>query len=159
MVDVARYFIDFLKGESCGKCVPCREGLAKLSEILNRITRGEGKMEDLETLQDIGEILNIGALCALGRTAINPVLSTLKYFKDEYIAHIRDRKCPAGVCRDLIEYEIDAEKCTGCGACARACSTKAITGEKRKPHAIDKEMCIKCGACFDSCKFGAVVKH
>jgi NADH:ubiquinone oxidoreductase subunit F (NADH-binding)/(2Fe-2S) ferredoxin/NAD-dependent dihydropyrimidine dehydrogenase PreA subunit len=159
MVDVARYFIDFLKGESCGKCTPCREGLTTLSEILNRITHGEGKMEDLQTMEDIGEILNIGALCALGRTATNPVLSTLKYFKDEYIAHIKDKKCPAGVCRELIEYEIDADKCTGCGACARACSTNAITGEKKEPHVINKGMCIKCGACFDVCKFDAVVKH
>jgi NADH:ubiquinone oxidoreductase subunit F (NADH-binding)/(2Fe-2S) ferredoxin/NAD-dependent dihydropyrimidine dehydrogenase PreA subunit len=159
MVDVARYFIDFLKGESCGKCTPCREGLTTLSEILNRITHGEGKMEDLKTMEDIGEILNIGALCALGRTATNPVLSTLKYFKDEYIAHIKDKKCPAGVCRELIEYEIDTEKCTGCGVCARACSTSAITGEKREPHVINKGLCIKCGACFDVCKFGAVIKH
>jgi NADH:ubiquinone oxidoreductase subunit F (NADH-binding)/(2Fe-2S) ferredoxin len=159
MVDVARYFIDFLKGESCGKCTPCREGLAKLSEILSRITRGEGEPEDLETMQDIGEILNIGALCALGRTATNPVLSTIKYFKDEYMAHIIDKKCPAGVCRELIEYAIDSEKCTGCGACARACSTKAISGEKREPHMINQGMCIKCGVCFDSCKFGAVTKR
>jgi NADH:ubiquinone oxidoreductase subunit F (NADH-binding)/(2Fe-2S) ferredoxin/NAD-dependent dihydropyrimidine dehydrogenase PreA subunit len=158
MVDVARYFIDFLKGESCGKCTPCREGLANLSEILNRITHGEGRMEDLETMQDIGEILNIGALCALGRTATNPVLNTIKYFKDEYIAHIRDKKCPAGVCRELIEYTIDAEKCTGCGVCARGCSTKAISGEKSQPHAINQGLCIKCGACFDSCKFRAVIK-
>ena len=159
MVDVARYFIDFLKGESCGKCTPCREGLSKLSEILNRITHGEGEPEDLETMQDIGEILNIGALCALGRTATNPVLSTIKYFKDEYVAHIRDKKCPAGVCRELIEYTIDSEKCTGCGVCARACSTKAISGEKRQPHMINQGMCIKCGVCFDSCKFGAITKR
>jgi len=110
-------------------------------------------------MQDIGEILNIGALCALGRTATNPVLSTIKYFKDEYLAHIRDKKCPAGVCRELIEYTIDSEKCTGCGVCARGCSTKAISGEKRQPHMINQGMCIKCGACFDSCKFGAVTKR
>jgi NADH:ubiquinone oxidoreductase subunit F (NADH-binding)/(2Fe-2S) ferredoxin/NAD-dependent dihydropyrimidine dehydrogenase PreA subunit len=159
MVDVARYFIEFLKGESCGKCTPCREGLSKLSEILDRITHGEGRPEDLETMQDLGDILNIGALCALGRSAANPVLSTIRYFKDEYLAHIVDKKCPAGVCRELIEYSIDAEKCTGCGVCLRACSTRAITGAKKQPHVINTGLCIKCGACFDSCRFNAVVKH
>ncbi len=158
MVDVARYFIDFLKGESCGKCVPCREGLARMSDILNRISHGEGKLEDLDAMSDLGEILSDGALCALGRSAANPVLSTLKYFRDEYLAHINDKKCPAGVCRELIEYSIDADKCTGCGVCARACSTNAITGEKREPHTINQGMCIKCGACYDSCKFDAVIK-
>jgi NADH-quinone oxidoreductase subunit F len=159
MVDVARYFIEFLKGESCGKCTPCREGLSKLSEILKRIVHGEGKPADLDTMTDLGEILNIGALCALGRSAANPVLSTMKYFKDEYLAHINDKKCPAAVCRELIEFTIDSEKCTGCGVCARACSTKAISGEKRQPHVINHDMCIKCGACFDSCKFDAVKKQ
>jgi NADH-quinone oxidoreductase subunit F len=159
MVDVARYFIEFLKGESCGKCVPCREGLSKLSEILNRIVRGEGKTEDLDTMTDLGEILDIGALCALGRSAANPVLTTLRYFKDEYLAHIVDKKCPAHVCRELIEFSIDAEKCTGCGVCARGCATKAISGEKKLPHVINQAMCIKCGACFDSCKFDAIMKQ
>jgi NAD-dependent dihydropyrimidine dehydrogenase PreA subunit len=159
MVDVARYFIEFLKGESCGKCTPCREGLSKLSEILDRITHGEGKPEDLDTMTDLAEVLDSGALCALGRTAANPVLSTIRYFRDEYTAHIIDKKCPAHVCRELIEYSIDAEKCTGCGVCLRACSTKAITGKKKEPHAINQGMCIKCGACFDGCKFNAVVKQ
>ena len=159
MVDVARYFIEFLKGESCGKCIPCREGLAKMSDILSRITHGEGKPEDLDTMMDLAEILNTGALCALGRTAANPVLSTIKYFKDEYMAHINEKKCPAGVCRELITYSIDSEKCTGCGVCARACSTKAISGNKREPHVINQGMCIKCGVCYDSCKFGAVIKQ
>jgi NADH:ubiquinone oxidoreductase subunit F (NADH-binding)/(2Fe-2S) ferredoxin/NAD-dependent dihydropyrimidine dehydrogenase PreA subunit len=158
MVDVARYFIEFLKGESCGKCTPCREGLSKLSDILNRITHGQGKPEDLETMTDLGEILDAGALCALGRTAANPVLSTIKYFKDEYIAHIKDKKCPAGVCRELIQYEIDPEKCTGCGACVRGCSTSAISGEKKEPHIINQGLCIKCGVCYDTCKFGAISK-
>jgi ferredoxin len=158
MVDVARYFIEFLKGESCGKCTPCREGLAKLSEILDRITHGQGRPEDLDIMNDLAGVLD-GALCALGRTAANPVLSTLRYFKDEYIAHIIDKKCPAHVCRELITYNIDAEKCTGCGVCLRACSTRAITGEKKQPHVINQDLCIKCGACFDGCKFGAVMKQ
>ena len=159
MVDVARYFIDFLKGESCGKCIPCREGLAKMSEILNRITHGQGRPEDLDAMTDLSEILANGALCALGRTAANPVISTLKYFKDEYMAHINEKKCPAGVCRELVRYDIDPEKCTGCGVCLRGCSTKAIIGEKGQPHTINQGMCIKCGVCYDSCKFGAVIKQ
>ncbi len=159
MVDVARYFIEFLKGESCGKCTPCREGLAKLSEILNRITHGQGVPEDLELMADLGEILHDGALCALGKSAANPVLSTLKYFKDEYLAHINEKKCPAGVCRELLTFSIDPEKCTGCGVCARGCSTNAISGEKKQPHVINQGMCIKCGVCYDACKFGAVIKE
>jgi NADH:ubiquinone oxidoreductase subunit F (NADH-binding)/(2Fe-2S) ferredoxin len=159
MVDVARYFIDFLKGESCGKCIPCREGLSKMSEILNRITHGQGRPEDLDAMTDLAEILANGALCALGRTAANPVISTLKYFKDEYMAHINEKKCPAGVCRELVKYDIDPEKCTGCGVCLRGCSTKAIIGEKGQPHTINQGMCIKCGVCYDSCKFGAVIKQ
>jgi NADH-quinone oxidoreductase subunit F len=158
MVDVARYFIEFLKGESCGKCTPCREGLVKMSEILNRITHGQGKPEDIDTMIDLGEILANGALCALGRSAANPVLSTIKYFKDEYMAHINDKKCPAGVCRELIEFTIDPDKCTGCGLCARNCSTNAISGEKKEPHVINQGLCIKCGVCYDSCKFDAVIK-
>jgi len=159
MVDAARYFIEFLKGESCGKCVPCREGLTRMSEVLNRITKGKGKQKDLDTLEDLAGILSDGALCALGQTAANPVLSTLHYFRDEYIAHIDEKKCPASVCRELIQYSIDPEKCEGCLRCLRACPTGAISGEKRKAHTINQEMCIKCGACYDVCKFGAVIKR
>jgi NADH-quinone oxidoreductase subunit F len=159
MVDAARYFIEFLKGESCGKCVPCREGLTRMSEVLNRITKGKGKQKDLDTLEDLAGILSDGALCALGQTAANPVLSTLHYFRDEYIAHIDEKKCPASVCRELIQYSIDPEKCEGCLRCLRACPTGAISGEKRKAHTINQDMCIKCGACYDVCKFGAVIKR
>ena len=158
MVDIARYFVEFLKGESCGKCVPCREGLNRMSEVLNRITRGKGEREDLDTLEDIAGILGDGALCALGKTAANPVLSTLHYFRDEYIAHIDEKRCPAGVCRELTRYSIDPERCEGCLRCLRACPTGAISGEKRKPHTLNQGMCIKCGACYDVCEFNAVIK-
>jgi NADH-quinone oxidoreductase subunit F len=158
MVDVARYFIEFLKGESCGKCTPCREGLNRMSEILSRITQGKGKKEDLDTLEDLAGILSGGALCALGQTAANPVLSTLKYFRDEYLAHIEQKKCPAGVCRELIQYSIDPQKCQGCLRCLRACPTGAISGEKREPHTLNQGLCIKCGACYDVCKFDAVIR-
>jgi len=159
MVDVAKYFIEFLKGESCGKCTPCREGINRMSEILSRITQGRGKPEDLDTLEDLAGILSAGALCALGQTAANPVMSTLKYFRDEYIAHIEQKKCPAGVCRELIQYSIDPEQCVGCLRCLRACPTGAITGEKREPHTLNQGLCIKCGACYDVCKFNAVVRQ
>jgi len=159
MVDVARYFVEFLKGESCGKCTPCREGLNRMSEILGRITRGKGKREDLDTLEDLAGILSGGALCALGQTAANPVLSTLHYFKDEYLAHIDEKKCPAGVCRELIQFSIDPDKCEGCLRCLRECPTRAVSGEKRQAHTINQEMCIRCGACYDVCKFNAVIRQ
>jgi NADH:ubiquinone oxidoreductase subunit F (NADH-binding)/(2Fe-2S) ferredoxin/NAD-dependent dihydropyrimidine dehydrogenase PreA subunit len=159
MVDIARYFIEFLKGESCGKCIPCREGLTRMSEILNNITQGKGTRKDLDTLEDLGEILKDGALCALGTSAANPVLSTLRYFRDEYIAHIDEKKCPAGVCRELIQYSVDPAKCEGCSRCLKECPMSAISGEKRKPHTINQGVCIKCGACYDVCKFGAVIKQ
>jgi len=157
MVDVARYFIDFLVQESCGKCAPCRDGLPRMLGILNGITEGKGTAEDIDTLNELCDVLTWGALCGLGTSAANPVLSTLKYFKDEYLAHIRDKKCPAGVCKALITYRIIAEKCTGCMLCAKNCPQKCITGEKKMPHVIDESKCIKCGICYDVCKFDAVM--
>ena len=157
MVDVARYFLNFLREESCGKCSPCREGIARSLEVLDRICDGEGQPGDIALLEELGELLEGFSLCALGRTAANPVLSTIRYFRDEYEAHIHDHRCPAGVCKALITYSIDPEKCTGCTACARQCPQEAISGEKKEPHLIDQDLCIRCGVCLDTCKFGAVV--
>ena len=156
MVNVAKYFLQFTQSESCGKCVPCRIGTKRLLEILDRITKGKGKEEDIELLQTLSSNIKSASLCGLGQTAPNPVMSTLKYFRDEYDAHIRDKKCPSKVCRDLLLYSVIGKTCTGCGACLRACPSGAITGEKKKPHRIDPEKCIKCGACFDVCKFASV---
>jgi NADH-quinone oxidoreductase subunit F len=156
MVDVAKYFLKFLEEESCGKCTPCREGVKQMRIILDRITEGKGEERDIETLEWIGAGVIDGSLCALGGTAPYPVLSTIKYFRDEYLAHIRDKKCPAGVCKPLITYSVVADNCTGCTACARVCPTKAATGEKKKVHTINQETCIKCGACYDACKFDAI---
>jgi NADH:ubiquinone oxidoreductase subunit F (NADH-binding)/(2Fe-2S) ferredoxin/NAD-dependent dihydropyrimidine dehydrogenase PreA subunit len=155
MVDVARYFIDFLLDESCGKCTPCREGLFALSKILNRICNGEGKEEDLDDLENISDTIIETSLCQLGGTAPNPVISTLRYFKDEYKEHIFDKKCRAGVCKPLIKYSIN-ENCTGCTLCAKSCPVDAIKGEVKKIHSIDTEKCIKCGICYEVCKFNAV---
>ncbi len=157
MVDVARYFIDFLVDESCGRCVPCREGLERMSEILNDICEGRGKEGDIELLEELSEVMKDTSMCGLGRTAPNPVLTTIHYFRDEYDAHIKEKKCPAHVCKALIEYYIDAEKCTGCLACLKACPEGAIAGEKEKVHVINREKCSKCGICYDTCKFGAVI--
>jgi NADH-quinone oxidoreductase subunit F len=156
MVDVARYFVDFLKDESCGQCNPCREGLKQMLEILTRICQGEGKTGDVELLEELGSMIQKFSLCGLGTSAPNPVLTTLLYFRDEYEKHIRDKKCPAGVCKPLFHYEIDMEVCSGCQACFRKCPQEAISGEKKKPHRIDQEKCIKCGICYDACKFNAV---
>ncbi|MCX5858638.1 MAG: 4Fe-4S binding protein, partial [Proteobacteria bacterium] len=156
MVDVARYFLNFLQDESCGMCFPCREGLDQLLTIVTAITEGKGKPEDLKLLEEIGEMMRDASLCALGRTAPNPLLSTLRYFRSEYEAHILKKKCPAGVCKALIRYEIRKAKCTGCGACAKLCPEKAISGKKDQPHEIDPAKCIKCGICKDTCKYGAI---
>ncbi len=157
MVDIARYFLDFLKEESCGKCVPCREGIARSLEILKRICEGKGRPDDIVLLEELSETILGFSLCALGRTAPNPVLSTLKYFRDEYEAHIHEQRCPAGVCKPLIEYWIDPNLCTGCKACTRVCPQLCITGEKNAPHVVNKMQCIKCGACYDVCRFQAIV--
>lgn len=156
MVDVARYFLNFLRDESCGKCLSCREGTHRMWEIVNRITEGEGKQEDIELLQSLAYAVRDGSMCALGQTAANPVLSTLRYFLDEYQAHIEDKKCPAGVCKELIQYKIVDENCTGCLACLKACPQEAISGELKKVHVLDQEKCIKCGACYEVCNFDAV---
>ena len=156
MVDIARYFIEFLESESCGKCVPCREGIRRMNNILEEICAGKGQEGDIELLQKMSKVIIDGSLCALGGSAPNPVLSTITYFREEYEAHIRDRRCPAAVCKALIEYRIDPEKCTGCGVCLKKCPAKCITGEKKQPHVIDKTKCIKCGACYESCKFDAI---
>ncbi|GAG92656.1 unnamed protein product, partial [marine sediment metagenome] len=158
MVDVARYFLRFLKDESCGKCVPCREGIKRMLEILDRICDGEGKSGDIELLQELSQSVMKASLCALGTTAPNPVLTTIRYFRDEYEAHIRDKACPAGVCTNLFEYFIDETICTGCGRCKKECPTGAISGNKKEPHVIDSGLCIKYGACFEACKFNAVKK-
>jgi len=157
MVDVARYFLDFLQNESCGKCVPCREGIKRMLEIVTRITKGQAGEEDLELLQDLARMVKDFSLCGLGQTVPNTVLSTLRYFGDEYDAHIRDRKCPAGVCRDLITYVILEDKCTGCGACFKLCPQQAIQGKPKELHLIDPAKCMRCGICRDACPFEAII--
>jgi NADH:ubiquinone oxidoreductase subunit F (NADH-binding)/(2Fe-2S) ferredoxin len=156
MVDVAKYFISFLVEESCGKCAPCRDGLPRMLRILTDITDGNGKDGDIEVLEELCDVLTYGALCGLGTSAANPVLSTIRYFRDEYEAHIRDKRCPAGVCKNLITYRIDPEACTGCTLCAKKCPQECIAGEKKQTHVIDESKCIKCGVCKDVCNFDAV---
>ncbi|MBQ9552213.1 MAG: NADH-quinone oxidoreductase subunit NuoF [Clostridia bacterium] len=158
MVDIAKFFLDFTVDESCGKCSPCRIGTKRMREILDKITDGKATLEDLDKLEELANYIKQNSLCGLGQTAPNPVLATLRFFRDEYVAHIVDKKCPAGVCKALLNYSIDVDKCRGCTACARKCPVGAISGTVKKPHVIDSDKCIKCGACMDTCKFGAVVK-
>ena len=158
MVDVARFFLEFTVDESCGKCTPCRIGTRRLLEMLNKITEGKATLEDLDKMEELCHYIQKNALCALGQTAPNPVLSTLKYFRDEYEAHVVEKRCPAGVCKKLLRYEIVEDKCKGCTACARKCPVGAISGAVKTPHKIDPQKCIKCGACMDTCKFGAIIK-
>jgi len=159
MVDIAKYFINFLEGESCGKCLPCREGLKRMSQIITDITEGKGSQGDIDLLERLSATLVDSSLCALGTTAPNPVLTTIRYFRDEYEAHIRDKRCPAGVCKALITYLIDEDRCPGCGLCVKACPVEAITFMgKKKPVVLDQEKCIKCDACYDVCKLDAVIR-
>ncbi|MEG1848988.1 MAG: NADH-quinone oxidoreductase subunit NuoF, partial [Oscillospiraceae bacterium] len=158
MVDIAKFFLEFTVDESCGKCTPCRIGTKRLLQMLEKITRGEGTLEMLDEMEALCYHIKANSLCALGQTAPNPVLSTLKYFRDEYVAHVVDKRCPAGVCKKLLSYEIDPAKCKGCTACARVCPTGSISGKVKEAHFIDKSKCIKCGACMEKCKFGAITK-
>jgi len=158
MVDIAKFFLEFTVDESCGKCTPCRIGTKRLLELLTKITDGKGTMEDLDKLEELCYSIKASSLCGLGQTAPNPVLSTLQYFRDEYEAHVRDKKCPAGVCKALAQYTIDPDKCKGCSLCARQCPVGAISGQVKSPFVIDQEKCIKCGACQSACKFNAIDK-
>ncbi|MGI5895986.1 MAG: NADH-quinone oxidoreductase subunit NuoF [Oscillospiraceae bacterium] len=158
MVDIAKFFLEFTVDESCGKCTPCRVGTKRLYEMLDKVTKGQGTLEDLDKMEELCYHIKNNSLCGLGQTAPNPVLSTLRYFRDEYIAHVVDKRCPAGVCKDLLSYEIDPAKCKGCTLCSRVCPVGAISGTVKQPHVIDKDKCIKCGACMEKCKFAAISK-
>ncbi|MBR0120917.1 MAG: 4Fe-4S binding protein, partial [Clostridia bacterium] len=156
MVDIAKFFLNFTVDESCGKCSPCRIGTMRMKEILEKITSGQGTLEDIDKLEELAAYIKANSLCGLGQTAPNPVLATLRFFRDEYIAHVVDKKCPAGVCKALLTYKIDPEKCKGCTLCARNCPVGAISGKVKEPHTIDTTKCIKCGVCMENCKFDAI---
>ena len=159
MVDIAKFFLEFTVDESCGKCPPCRIGTKRMLEILERIIGGKGEMEDLDKLEVLAKNIISSSLCGLGQSAPQPVLSTMKYFRDEYIAHVRDKKCPAGVCKSMMRYVIQADLCKSCGICAKNCPVNAISGEKKVPYVIDQEKCIKCGVCMEKCPFKAIFKN
>ena len=159
MVDISKFFLEFTVDESCGKCTPCRVGTKRLLELLNKITQGQGTMEDLDRIEELASFIKSNSLCGLGQTAPNPVLSTLRYFRDEYVEHIQNKRCPAKVCRALLTYQIDPVKCKGCTACVKACPADAIIGSVKNPHKIDVQKCIKCGSCIDKCRFDAISRN
>jgi Na+-translocating ferredoxin:NAD+ oxidoreductase RNF subunit RnfB len=159
MVDVAKFYMEFICDESCGKCSPCRIGTKRMLEILNKITDGNGTMEDLDELEELSQVVKSNSVCGLGQTAANPIVSTMMKFKEEYIAHIVDKKCPAHVCKKLMQYFIVPDKCRGCTLCARNCPVNAISGTVKNPHVIDQSKCIKCGLCQSNCRFDAIIKE
>lgn len=158
MVDIAKFFLEFTVDESCGKCPPCRIGTKRMHEILERITEGKGEDGDIEKLELLAKNIKASALCGLGQTAPNPILSTLKYFRDEYEAHVYQKKCPSGVCKSMLQYTIDAARCKSCGLCTKVCPMNCISGEKKVPYVIDQSKCAKCGACMEKCPFKAIAK-